>query len=354
LDTIRPILVLDAATFRRNSIFLEHFFVALADDSIQTAVLCPPDCDTSTILSPVVDVIKHPACRIPLFWRYNRDTLMERVGTFAPSVLHCISREQISLSRKIAHTFDVPYLLSMRGMDNLRSADVADPLCAGIVVPCASIRDYITREHPSLASRIEQIETGAFVEDTCACFSRPQRVPSIVVVRPLDTAKDFEPLLHAVKHLAVDRHEFVVAIIGSGRAESQVRKMVREIGLSQIVNIVPDFNPLRALFSEADIFIQPRPVNAFSVPLLEAMSVGMVVAGCRGGVDDLLIDDKTAVLFNPQDHLSIYATLQRLLDDRTGAQQLAMSAQSYLRQHHRVSKMMAGLINAYRTAAKSQ
>jgi glycosyltransferase involved in cell wall biosynthesis len=154
--------------------------------------------------------------------------------------------------------------------------------------------------------------------------------------------------------LAVDRHEFVVAIIGSGRAESQVRKMVREIGLSQIVNIVPDFNPLRALFSEADIFIQPRPVNAFSVPLLEAMSVGMVVAGCRGGVDDLLIDDKTAVLFNPQDHLSIYATLQRLLDDRTGAQQLAMSAQSYLRQHHRVSKMMAGLINAYRTAAKSQ
>jgi glycosyltransferase involved in cell wall biosynthesis len=354
LDTIRPILILDAATFRRNSIFLEHFFVALADDSIQTAVLCPPDCDTSTILSPVVDVIKHPACRIPFFWRYNRDTLMERVKTFAPSVLHCISREQISLSRKIAHAFAVPYLFTARGMDTFRHADIADPLCAGVVAPCGSVREYIAREHPSLASRIEQIETGAFVEDTCVCFAKPQRIPSMVVVRPLAAAKDFEPLLHAVKHLVVDGHEFVMAIIGGGKGESAIRKTVREMGLSQIINIVPDFNPLRALFSEADIFIQPRPVNAFSVPLLEAMSVGMVVAGCRGGVDDLLIEDTTAMLFNPDDHLSIYSTLQRLLDDRTGAQQLAMSAQSYLRQHHRVSKMMAGLINAYGKVARRQ
>jgi glycosyltransferase involved in cell wall biosynthesis len=347
-------LIFDTATFRRNSIFLEHFFVALADDSIQTAVLCPPDCDTSAMISPVVDVIRHPACQIPFFRRYNRDMLMERVKTFAPSVLHCLGREQISISRKIARAFDVPYLLTARGMDTFHHADIADPLCAGVVVPCASIRDHISREHPSLASRIEQIETGAFVEDTCACFSRSQRLPGIIVVRPLDNAKDFEPLLQAVKHLAVDGHEFVMAMIGSGKAESAVRKMVRQMGLSQIVNIAPDFNPLRAVFIESDIFIQPRPLNAFSVPLLEAMSVGMAVAGCRGGVDDLLIDDKTALLFNPDDHLSIYATLQRILDDRTGAQQLAMSAQSYLRQHHRVSKMMAGLINAYRTVAKTQ
>lgn len=347
-------MILDAATFRRNSIFLEHFFVALADDSIQTAVICPPDCDTGTVLSLAVEVIKHPACRIPLFWRYNRDTLMDRVKAFAPTVLHCLGRGQISLSRTIARAFDVPYLLTARGMDAFCHADIADPLCAGIVAPCASVRDYVACEHPSLASRIEQVETGAFVEDTCVCFARSQRLPSMIVVRPFDNAKDFEPLLHAVKHLAVDGHEFVMAMIGSGKGESAVRKMVRQMELSQIVNIVPDFNPLRAVFIESDIFIQPWPLNAFSVPLLEAMSVGMAVAGCRGGVDDLLIDDTTAVLFNPDDSLSIYATLQRLLDDRTGAQQLAMSAQSYLRQHHRVSKMMAGLISAYRNAAKKQ
>lgn len=350
-DAIRPMLILDADALRRNSIFIEHFFVALTAESIQTAIICPPDCDTSAILSPTIDVITHPACQIPLLlWRFNRDRLMERVEKFAPTVLHCISREKIPMTRRIARTFKVPYLLSMRGIDKFHTADVADPLCAGIVVPCASIRDHVAKTYPTLAASIEQIETGAFVEDTCACFAKPQRLPTMVVVRPLNHAKDFEPLLYALKHLAVDGQEFVAAIIGSGKAESQVRKMVREMGLSQIVNIVPDFNLLRAIFAESDIYIQPQPLGAFSVPLLEAMSVGMAVAGCKGGVDDLLIEDRTAVLFNPDDHLSIYATLQQLLDDRTGAQQLACSAQSYLRQHHRVSKMMAGLIEAYRNA----
>ena len=352
-DAIRPMLILDADSFRRNSIFLEHFFVALTDESIQTAMICPPDCDTGAILSPAIDVITHPACQIPLLlWRFNRDRLMERVEKFAPTVLHCISREQIALTRRIASIFNVPYLLSMRGMDKFGRADVADPLCAGVVVPCASIRNHVARMYPALAARIEQIEAGAFVEDTCACFAKPQRLASMIVVRPLNHAKDFEPLLYALKHLAIDRHEFVAAIIGSGRAESQVRKMVREMGLSQIVNIVPDFNSLRDVFAESDIYIQPRPLNAFSVPLLEAMSVGMAVAGCKGGIDDLLIEDRTAVLFNPDDHLSIYARLQQLLDDRTGAQQLACSAQSYLRQHHRVSKMMTGLIAAYRRTVR--
>ncbi|MDO8301888.1 MAG: glycosyltransferase family 4 protein [Sedimentisphaerales bacterium] len=346
-DAIRPILIIDTATFRRNSIFLEHFFVALADESIHAAIVCPSECDTRMILSPAIKVITHPACRIPLFWRYNRDRLMEQIEKFAPSVLHCIGREYLALSRKIARQFAVPYLITARGMDTFPRADITNPLCAGFIVPCASVRAYIAGEYPAFASRIEQIEMGAFVEDSCACFAKPQRVPSMVVVRPLDTAKEFEPLLYAVKHLAVERGEFVMAIIGSGKGEFAVRKMVREMGLSQIVTIVPDFNPLRALFSESDIFIQPRPTNAFSVPLLEAMSVGMAVAGCKGGVDDLLIKDRTAVLFDPDDHLSIYATLGQLLDDRIGAQQLACGAQSYLRQHHRVSKMMSGLIEAY-------
>jgi glycosyltransferase involved in cell wall biosynthesis len=353
-EAIRPVLVLDVAAFRRNSIFLEHFFVALTDESVHAAVICPPDCDTSAILSPAIDVITHPACRIPLFWRYNRDKLKERIDEFAPSVLHCISCSKVSLTRKLAREFAVPYLLTARGMDKFHHADIADPLCVSIIVPSASIREYVAREYPALASRIEQIEMGAFVEDSCACFAKSQRVPSMIVVRPLDDAKDFEPLLYAVKHLAIDGHEFVMAIIGSGTAESHVRKTIREMGLSQIVSVVPDFNSLRAVFVEADIFIVPRPVYAFSVPLLEAMSVGMAVAGCRGGVDDLLIEGKTALLFNPDDHLSIYSTLQRILDDRTGAQQLAMSAQSYLRQHHRVSKMMSGLINAYGKGARKQ
>jgi glycosyltransferase involved in cell wall biosynthesis len=351
-EAIRPVLILDKDAFRRNSIFLEHFFVALTAQSVRAAVVRSPECDTSTIISPAIDIITHPACRIPLLWRQNRNRLMARIAKFNPSVLHCIGRPQISLTRKIAREFGVPYLLTARGMDKFRVADIADPLCAGIIVPCSSLSRYIAMKYPNFASRIEQIETGAFVEESCACFARPQRLPSMIAVCPLDRAADFEPLLNAVKHLAVQNYEFVLVIIGTGKADSAVRKTIRTLELSQIVNVVPSFHSLRSAFAGADILIRPRPVYAFSVPLLEAMSVGMVIAGCRGGVDDLLIEGQTAVLFNPDDHLSIYSTLQELLNDKPKARQLAMSAQTYLREHHTVSKMISGLIEAYRRAGE--
>jgi glycosyltransferase involved in cell wall biosynthesis len=345
-------MILDAGAFRRNSIFLEHFFVALADQSVHAAVVCPPDCDTSIIFSPAIEIITHPACRIPLLWRYNRDKLMERLEKFGPSVLHCISREQISLTRKIAHELDVPYILTAGGMDKFHIAVLTDPLCASVVAPSLSIREYVAKTHPFFASRIEQIETGTFVEDTCACFANPQRLPSMLIIHPLDSAKHFEPLFNALKHLAIGNYEFVLVIIGTGKADSAVRKLIRKMGLSQLVNVVPNFPRLREAFAGADIYIRPRPVYGFSVPLLEAMSVGMAVAGCKGGVDDLLIEGETAVLFDPDDNLSIRAALQKLLDDRAGARQLATRAQSYLRKHNTVSKMMSGLIGAYSRAGE--
>jgi glycosyltransferase involved in cell wall biosynthesis len=353
-EAIRPVLILDADTFRRSSIFLEHFFVALVDQSIHAAVVCSPDSNTGTIISPAIDVITHSACRMPFLWRQNRNKLMERIAKFGPSVLHCIPREQIALTRKISHEFEIPYILTARGMDEFHRADIADPLCASIIVACASLREYLIQKYPAFTPRIEQIESGAFVADTCACFAKSQNLPSMIVVRPVDKTEDFEPLFNAVKHLAVDNHEFVLVIIGTGKADATVRKLIRTMGLSQIISIVPNFHMLRAALADADIYIQPRPVYAFSVPLLEAMSVGMAVAGCKGGVDDLLIEEKTAVLFNPDDHLSIYSTLQRLLNDRTGARQMAMSAQAYLRRRHTVSKMMSGLIGAYGRAAQKK
>jgi glycosyltransferase involved in cell wall biosynthesis len=173
-----------------------------------------------------------------------------------------------------------------------------------------------------------------------------------MVIRPLDSASDFEKLFGAIKNLAEANYEFVLVVIGDGKADSAVRKMIRMMGLSQIINIVPNFPMLRAAMSEADICIRPRPVYAFSVPLLEAMSVGMVVAGCRGGVDDLLIENDTTVLFNPDDQPSIFSALKNLLDDKIKARQIAANAQAYLRQHNTVSMMMTSLIGVYRRASE--
>ena len=77
------------------------------------------------------------------------------------------------------------------------------------------------------------------------------------------------------------------------------------------------------------------------------MSIGTAVAGCKGGVDDLIIEDKTAVIFDPKDEMSIMRTLQRLLDRRELAHQVAENAQQHLRDNHSLSKMISDTLEIY-------
>jgi glycosyltransferase involved in cell wall biosynthesis len=80
------------------------------------------------------------------------------------------------------------------------------------------------------------------------------------------------------------------------------------------------------------------------------MSIGAAVAGCKGGVDDLIIEDQTAVVFDPNDEISMMRTLRRLLDRRELARKIAKAAQQYLRQNHTVSNMISATLEAYHKA----
>jgi len=64
----------------------------------------------------------------------------------------------------------------------------------------------------------------------------------------------------------------------------------------------------------------------------------------------LIIEDQTAVVFDPDDELSIYGSLQQLFNRREWARQLARGAQEYLRANHTVSNMISSTLRTYRDA----
>ncbi|MHC4567916.1 MAG: glycosyltransferase [Planctomycetota bacterium] len=114
--------------------------------------------------------------------------------------------------------------------------------------------------------------------------------------------------------------------------------------------MVSRLRPWRSVLAAGDIFIQPQPRGVFDTSVLGAMSVGTAVAGCTGGVDDLIIEDKTAVVFDPKDDLSIVRSLKRLLDRREFARQIATNAKQHMAENHSASDMIAATIGAYRGA----
>jgi glycosyltransferase involved in cell wall biosynthesis len=348
---VRPVLIADKEILANLSVFLRYLLVGLADKSDTAALVCPPDYDINSMLAPLVKVVRHPAYNAPLLWRQNQRKLIDALVKFRPSILHCLGADRANLTKTLAEQLDLPYVLTLSSLQSrFRRCPVSANRCAAIIAPTETLASHLAKVYSRFGNRIRQINVGTCVEAQCACFSVPSRITSMVVVNRLDKAADFEALFGAIKHLAIDGHELVLLLIGTGPAEQEVRELRRALGLSQIVYIIPDIQPLRSVLVDADIFIQPQPTKAFNSSLMEAMSVGIAVAGCADGVDDLLIENQTATLFEPADELSIFACLQRLLEKHEFARQIASAAQSHLKENYTVSKMVSSILQTYRSA----
>ena len=349
-DQVRPVLLADRQTLRYYSTSLRHIFAGMSEELCQCALVCPPHVGAESVACMPTEIIPYPIFKSPVFWLQNRRAVLDEVGKFKPTILHCLTAKEIRLTEYLAGKLDVPYVVTFNSSAISRLGLVSSKHCAAMIASSSAIAKKLAKFSRRNAGRIHQINIGTFVEDTCVCFSVPGRATSMVVAQRLENALEFEPLLNAVRHLVIDGHEFVLAIIGKGPAERGIHKLIKDLGISHSVTVVPSIEPMQSVFAGADIFIQPHISMAFNPYLLDAMSVGMVVASCRASKEDFLVEGETSVFFETEDELSIYSCLQKLMDKREVARQIAMGAQSCLRKHHSVSNMVLSLLETYRNA----
>ncbi|MBN2137757.1 MAG: glycosyltransferase family 4 protein [Sedimentisphaerales bacterium] len=344
-------LIVSEHTLDKYPMMIRNLLLGFASESVQVAIVCPPSSDIDAIISGPVEVIRHPDIDLPFIERFSRASLVRRLGEFAPAVLHCLCPRKAALAAYLARSLDLPYVLTINALQKRRRSFVGSPKhCARIIVPTRTVGANIAKISGRSADKIEQINMGTFVGDKSICFSQVSRIATMVLVHPFDSADDFENVFSAIRHMLLDGYEFMTLIMGYGPGESDLRDLLAAFDLLKTVTIVPPMRPCRSVLNAGDIFIQPRSWAAFNPFLLEAMSAGLAVAACAGGVDDLIVENETAVVFDPDDELSIMAALKRLLGKREFARTIARQAQQHIRENHSVSGMIAATVKTYRDA----
>jgi glycosyltransferase involved in cell wall biosynthesis len=351
---LRPALILSARSITEQTPFVRHLLVGLADESLPAALICPPGCNIESVTPAPAAVFTHPPVALPLMEHLGIERLAGQLEKFRPSVLHCLCESRAGLTRQLARLLELPYVLMINSLvKRVHKLPISNHRCVRIVVPSETIRASVAKALPRFADRIAQINIGTFVETDTICFTNPARLPSIVIAHPLRRVSDFANFFEAIRSLRRDGREFMVAIMGTGPAEHRLRQHLVSLDLSDIVTIVPVLDPWRSVVVAGDIFVQPQPVPMFSVFLLEAMAVGTAVAACRGGVDDLIIPNETAVVFEPDSEPSIRQALKQLLDEHDFARRLATTAQEHIRAHHSVNAMVSATLRTYLAAQQS-
>lgn len=345
---LRPVLLVDKGVFSNYSHYIRRVLISLAGASHQAAIVCPTNINSQLLLCPSVLRIEHPALRLPIFYSQNRRMLLNHLRRFKPTVIHAFYPGQPRLARWLSKKLDIPYVLMFHKIPK-RWFCMTKPVhaAAGIIAASDIIHSRLSAELPAAKDPVERIHIATFVDDNCCCFSRPSALASLITVHPFNSLKQFEPFLNAVRHLVLDGMEVMVALMGTGPAEKAIRAHIRKLGLTAIVTVVPPIRPVRSILSGADIYVHLSDRGLFDAQLLEAMSVGLSVAGSPDSSSGLLFDGQTASFWDPQDELSIYACLKGLLGQRDKTRQIAQNAQTHLRSHHSVSRMADKLKRTY-------
>lgn len=91
--------------------------------------------------------------------------------------------------------------------------------------------------------------------------------------------------------------------MGSGPIENDLKKIVKELGLSKVILFRKETLQKEIYFQNADIFVYPSVCDeAFGISLVEAMNYGILcIASDRGGIPEIIHHGENGFLFSSGD-----------------------------------------------------
>jgi glycosyltransferase involved in cell wall biosynthesis len=128
---------------------------------------------------------------------------------------------------------------------------------------------------------------------------------------------------------------------------AELHRLAKKLGILNRLSLIDELEGRRDLVVEGDLLIQPEAGGEARSVTLEAMAHGMVVLAAADPAVTALRDGVTCRLISSPTASAWEAAVGTALSDRAGSQALARSATAYVREHHRASRHIRAILDAY-------
>ncbi|MCO6045346.1 glycosyltransferase [Aeoliella sp. ICT_H6.2] len=188
---------------------------------------------------------------------------------------------------------------------------------------------------------------------------RESSVVRINSVSRLVEKKGYSYLIEACQLLHKRGVDFRCVIGGSGPLERSLRDQVQRLGLGDHIDVTGQTvtqEELSTFLSNADIFCLPcvwaadQDVDGLPQTLMEAMSCETpVVSTHLVGIPDLVVDEETGLLVEPENAEQLATALMRLCSDSELRKRLAVAGRALVVQKFNIHTCLQPLVERFRS-----
>lgn len=166
--------------------------------------------------------------------------------------------------------------------------------------------------------------------------------------------KDHATLLRAFDHLARERANLHLLLIGDGLTRQAVERQAASLASAPRIHLLGRRPDARRLLGLMDVYVHPGQTEAFGLAVVEAMLAGKPVVAVRSGAFPEYIDDRvTGRLFVPGDPTDLARQLEAVLADTDAAARMAGQARAMCLRRFTPERLAAEVDGLLRSAQVS-
>jgi len=147
--------------------------------------------------------------------------------------------------------------------------------------------------------------------------NKNSKQPYILFAGTLDHNKGFRDLICSFAKIANNHPEWKIVFAGNGEIDAG-KQLAKELGIEAQTVFLGWVNgeAKDKIFKEASIFCLPSYAEGFPMAVLDAWAYGLpVITTPVGGLPDVLVDGKNALVFHSGDIVHLAKCLERLISD---------------------------------------
>lgn len=254
---------------------------------------------------------------------------------------------------------------------------------ADLIVGCSEyVTDKVRERFPQHASRCTTIYNGVDAPgDGARGADRGNSSIRLLNVGRVSPEKGLHVLVDALERVVAVRPEVTLTVLGEESPvpyefavkisqDELVKRLARFYGgsyLQQLREQMSDavaervtfidrvaHDQTRLYYDDADIFVFPSIFEAFPIPPIEAMAVGLpVIASKAGGVVESVVHGETGLLVEREDAAGLAEAILRLADDEDTRTSMGEAGRARVRELYPWSRIVADVEAAFRRIVES-